>query len=104
MANGFLFVTVGSNSSLNMTHKVIMWVQYTTLPYGHFIFLDSSLAYNLFGMIVPAGGGILHFIIQLLFSVVISLVLMMISTCWMQEFRSLLGMCVGYVKKFLRKT
>ena len=74
------------------------------IAYALIIFLDSSLAYKLFGMIVPAGGGILHFIIQLLFAVVISLVLMMISTCWMQEFRSLLGMCVGYVKRFLRKT
>lgn len=74
--------------------------------YAAIIVADTIIGFKLFVLMtagISAKGGLWGFIIQLLMAVVISLVLLTISTCWMQEFKDLLGMCIGLVKKIRKR-
>ena len=74
--------------------------------YAAIIVADTIIGFKLFVLTtagISAQSGVLSFIIQLLMAVVISLVLLTISTCWMQEFKDLLSMCIGLVKKIIKR-
>ena len=71
--------------------------------YAAIIVADTIIGFKLFTLTtagISVQSGVLSFIIQLLMAVVISIGLLTISTCWMQEFKDLLSMCIGFVKKF----
>lgn len=75
--------------------------------YAAIVVADTIIGFKLFVLTtagISARGGVWCFIIQLLAAVVISLVLLTISTCWMQEFKDLLGMCNGLVKKLQKRS
>lgn len=73
------------------------------ISYGIVILLDSFVASKLFDLIIPAGSGLWHFIIQLFVAIIISLGLMTLSTFWMKEFRELADMCNGLAMKLIQR-
>lgn len=75
--------------------------------YAAIVTVDALIGFKLF-VLMTAGiserGGVWCFIIQLFTAVIISLVVLIISTCWMQEFKYLFCMCIGFIKKLIRRT